>query len=131
MTEKVGRSTDAKADEFQHDLNPDLMAGQNIGMEAPHLEKEAPTAYNIKELHQVLSDYSSDDLKQITVLPHGSRLEQGAKYIDLMGDRQEFTAMGNMTAEPGHWYVPKTEMDYQLWNRLKGIDDPDRTGEAS
>lgn len=134
MTEKVGRSTDAqnaKNDEFEHDLHPEPMAGQNVGLEAPHREKSAPNAYEIKELHSVLSDYTSDELKQIVLMPYGTRLEQGAKYLDLMGDRQEFTAMGNQSAEVGQWIVPKTETDYVLWNKLKGVTDPDRLDEAS
>jgi len=26
--------------------------------------------------------------------------------------------MGSMEAGSDNWYVPKTEVDYQLWNRL-------------
>jgi len=44
----------------------------------------------LKDLHSVLKDYTNAELKQIPVLPQ-SRLEQGAKYIDL---RTGFTAMG-------------------------------------
>jgi len=40
-------------------------------------------ASEIKDLHSVLQDYTNAELKQIPVLPQGSRLEQGAKYIDL------------------------------------------------
>jgi hypothetical protein len=133
MTEKIGRPTDAqnaKNDEFERDLHPEPMAGHKGNLNAPQAEATAPTAYEIKELHQLLSDYSSDELKQIVLVPQGTRLEQGAKYLDLMGDRQEFTAMGNQSAEPGHWYVPKTEMEYPLWNKLRGITDPDRLDEA-
>ena len=134
MSEKGGRPTDAqnaKDDEFERDLHPNAMAGQNVGIEAPHPEKNAPNAYDIKELHEILSDYSSEELKQIVVLPHGTRLEQGGKYLDLMGDRQEFTAMGDQSAELGQYIVPKTEMEYPLWNKLKGITNPARIDEAS
>lgn len=132
MTEKTGKPTDQKSDEFQQDLNPDPMAGQNHGLDGTHPEKDAPNAFEIKDLHDLLSDYTSDQLKQIPVLPSGSRLEQGAKYIDLNDPkRQEITAMGNMEAGPENYYVPKTEVDYQLWNRLKGVQNPDRLGEAS
>jgi len=66
------------------------------------------------------------------VLPQGSRLEQGAKYIDLKDpERKEFTAMGSMEAGSDNWYVPKTEVDYQLWNRLTGVQNPERLGEAN
>lgn len=130
MSDKTGRPTDQQEDEFQHDLNPNSMAGQNVGLDGPHPEKDAPNAYEIKELHSQLEDYSSTELKQIPVLPQGSRLEQGAKYIDLKDpERKEFTAMGGMEAGPDNMYVPKTEVDYQLWNRLTGVENPARLGE--
>lgn len=132
MSEKTGRQTDQQPDEFQQDLNPDPMAGQNHGLEGSHPEKDAPNASEIKELHSLLEGYTNSDLKQIPVLPQGSRLEQGAKYIDLNDpERKEFTAMGNMEAGPDNYYVPKTEVDYQLWNRLTGVQNPERLGEAS
>ncbi len=60
------------------------------------------------------------------------RLEQGAKYIDLNDpERKEFTAMGAMSASRNNWYVPKTEVDYMLWNRLTEVQNPERLGEAS
>ncbi len=134
MSEKVGRQADQKPDEWQQDLNPNPMAGRNVGLEGPHPEKEndAPNASDIKELHSVLEGYTNDELKQIRVLPSGSRLEQGATYIDLMDpERKEFTAMGAMEAGPNNYYVPKTEVGYQLWNRLIGVDNPERLGEAN
>ena len=33
-------------------------------------------------------------------------------------------------AGPANWYVPKTEVDYQLWNRLIGVHNPERLGLA-
>ena len=130
--QKTGRQADQQPDEWQQDLNPNSMAGQNHGLEGPHPEKDAPNAYEIKELHSQLQDFTSDELKQITVLPRGSRLEQGATYIDLMdSERKQFTAMGSMEAGADNWYVPKTEIDYQLWNRLTGVQNPERLGEAN
>jgi hypothetical protein len=121
MTEKTGKPTDRQQDEWQQDLNPDPMAGQNFGIAGSHPEKAALSAYDVKELHQHLKEFTNDELRQITLLPHGSRLEQNATYLDLMDeDRQPFTAMGDMEATPEHWYVPKTEVDYLIWNRLTG-----------
>lgn len=132
MSEKTRRPTDQQQDEWQHDLNPYPMAGQNVGIEGLHPEKDAHTAAEIKELHSLLKGYTNDELKQIPVLPSGSRLEQGAKYIDLKDpEHKEFTAMGSMEAEPDNWYVPKTEVGYQLWNRLTGVQNPERLGEAN
>jgi len=39
--------------------------------------------------------------------------------------------MGSMEAGSDNWYVPKTEVDYQLWNRLTGVQNPERLGEAN
>jgi hypothetical protein len=62
------------------------------------------------------------------VLPEGQRLQQGGTYLDLNDlDRGEFTAMGNMEASPGNAFVPKDQVPYQVWNRLRGIDDVERT----
>jgi len=130
--QKTGRPNDQKPDEWQQDLHPDPMAGQNYGIKGSHSEKDNLNAYEIKELHRQLEGYTDDELKQITVLPSGSRLQQGAKYIDLMDpERKEFTAMGDMEAGPNNWYVPKTEVGYQLWNRLTGVQNPERTGEGN
>jgi hypothetical protein len=131
-TQKQGRPTDRKQDEWQQDLNPQPSAGLNYGLEGQHPEKAAPNAYEIKELHSLLEGYTDDELKQIIVLPRGSRLEQGAKYIDLMDpERKELTAMSGMEAGENNWYVPKTEVGYQLWNRLRGVENPERLGEGN
>jgi len=119
-------------DEFQRDLNPSPFAGQNVGVASPHPEQGAPTAYDVKDAHRRLSSFRDDELQQIPILPRGSRLEQGAVYVDLRDlDRGELTAMGNQEAEAGAWYVPKRAVDYQLWNRLIGVDNPERTGTQS
>ena len=62
-------------------------------------------------------------------MPEGSRLEQNATYIDLMvATPHEFTATGHMEAAGGHRYVPKSEVPYELWNRLLGVRNVTRTG---
>jgi hypothetical protein len=127
QTQKQGRPEDQKPDEWQQDLNPQPMAGRNYGLEGPHPEKAGLNAYEIKELHNILKGYTDDELKQITVLPPGSRLEQGATYIDLMNPaRKEFTAMGVIEAGSNNYYVPKTEVGYMLWNRLTGVQNPEQ-----
>src|SRR6266849_3838308 len=75
---------------------------------------------------------SADELKNITILPAGTRLEQGAKYIDLRHLEQgEFVATSNMVADGGNAYVPKKETDYLLWNRLNQVETPARLDETS
>jgi hypothetical protein len=107
------------------------LAGQNIGLAGPHLEKDTATAYDIKAIHRQFHGFTDDELKRIPILPQGARLEQGATYVDLQDEGlEEFSATGDMEAGPGNWYVPKSEVDYQLWNRLIGLTNPERLGEA-
>lgn len=117
----------AVADTFEADLHRNNQAGENSG--------PVPMVYgyaqNIKDLHVRLADLSNEELKSLVLVPEGSRLEQGAKYIDLKHlEEGEFTALANMTAEGDHLYVPKKETDYLLWNRLNQIDNPARLDEA-
>ncbi len=114
-------------DEWQRDLNPDHMAGQNIGEVAADREQGLPTAYDLKSVHRSLQKFDDDDLKQIPVVPQGQRLQQGATYLDLNDpEREEFTATGDMQAGASNCYVPKSEVPYPVWNRLRGIEDPER-----
>lgn len=115
--------------EYRDDLNPHPLAGQNT-MAADQKEKNAPTAYDVKEIHQQFSGFTDDELKCIPVLPAGMRLQQGATYVDLQDEQlKEFSARGDMEAGEGNYYVPKSEVDYQLWNRLTGIDNAERVGD--
>jgi hypothetical protein len=118
------------ADEFDRDLNPNTMAGQNIGGAGVHREKQGRTAKDVKELHAEFNEWSDEDLDQVPVVPEGTRLEQNATYMDLASGRREFTATGNMSAGRGQCLIAKSEVPYQLWNRLRGVDDVKRTGMA-
>lgn len=104
------------------DLNPNRMAGQNIGALSEELEQGHRTAFDLKEVHRALADdFSDDELKTIPVIPQGQRLQQGGIYIDLNDSkRKEFTAMGDMTAGARNLYLSKSEVPYMLWNRLIG-----------
>lgn len=114
-------------DEWQRDLNPDHMAGQNIGMPAADREQGLATAHDLKDLHRSLQEFDDEELKQIPVVPQGQRLQQRATYLDLNDlGREEFTATGEMRAGADHCYVPKSEVGYPIWNRLRGIEDPER-----
>ena len=117
---------DKHPQEYMRDLNTNPMAGQNIGTPAA-----APTrtAYDIKDAHRRLNHLLDDDLKQIVVQPEGARLKQGATYVDLKDlERGEFTATGDMTAEPENYYVAKDDVHYNLWNLLIGVETPERLG---
>jgi hypothetical protein len=127
MPQDASRPVEPHPDEWQHDLNPEFLAGENYGVAGPHPEKQMLTAAEIKPLYNQLQGFSEADLKQISVMPEGSRLEQGATYIDLNDpERRPFTALANMSAGPDNLYVPKSEVDYVLWNRLIGVQNPER-----
>jgi hypothetical protein len=116
---------------YQHDLNPDAMAGQNIGLGEAQPAKTGPTAHDVKPIHRQLQGFTDDELKQIRLLPEGSRLEQGATYLDLATlELGEFTAMGDMRVGPNNRIVVKKEVDYELWNRLLGVEMPERVGQS-
>ena len=92
-------------------------------------EKDTRTAYDVKGAHRLLHELSDDQLKQIPVLPRGTQLGQGATYIDLNHlDRGEFVPTGAVVAGADNYYVPKSEVDFQVWNILRGVDNPERLG---
>jgi hypothetical protein len=54
-------------------------------------------------------------------LPAGSRLEARATYINLRHPNvEEFTAKGEENVSEQDWIVPKSEVDYELWNLIAG-----------
>ena len=121
------QNQDKHPEEWEDDLNPDRMAGQNIGPQSADRERGLQTAYDLRNVHRSLQQFEDDDLKRIPVVPTGARLQQGATYIDLNDpDREEFTAMGDMQADSGSCYVPKSEVPYPVWNRLIGVENPER-----
>jgi hypothetical protein len=122
--------SDEGREEFLADLNPDPTAGQNHGLN--RAGEMAPSAYDVKDVHRTWSGLTAADLKQIPVIPEGTRLDQGAVYFDLNDPaRGEFKALGNMEAGAQDRFVAKNAVDYQLWNALIGVDNPERLGLAS
>jgi hypothetical protein len=112
--------------EYQRDLNPDHMAGQNLGTTSDR-EVAMRSAFDIKPLSRALN-LPDDELKRVPVIRPGERLQQGATYLDLRDpQRGEFTATGDMAAGSENAYVAKEQVAYDTWNRLRGIDDPQRT----
>ena len=136
MTERHPSFTQPKdrtPDDFDHDLHPNSGAGVNHQQLGANPEMAAPSAETMEELHVILSDFNNDELRRIMILQPGDRLEQGATYLDLRKpDREEFKATGEMVVGPPNinLIVPKSQVDYQLWNRLRGVDNPERTGQA-
>jgi hypothetical protein len=119
------------AADFTRDLDAHDRTGEDHG-EDQTLLAGAISADEIKGMHTILADLTDDELKNITILPAGTRLEQGAKYIDLRNLEQgEFVARSNMVADVGNAFVPKKETDYLLWNRLNQVATPARLDETS
>lgn len=113
--------------DFWRDLNPTFLAGENYGTQGPQPGKNGPSAYDVKAVHDRLRDINDEDLKRVPVIPPGSRLQQGATYVDLAAAHpEEFTATGNMTAGRENLYIPKAETPYWLWNEVIGVKNPER-----
>jgi hypothetical protein len=117
---------------YQRSMNPDAAAGQHFDRNCPHPEKDDPlTAYDVKEAHRQLVDWTDEELKQVPLMPVGARLELGATYVDLRDPaRREFTATGDMHVPADGLYVPKCEVDFRTWNRLLGIRTAERMGQV-
>jgi len=119
MAREVPRPEPGHPPEWRNDLNPAFMEGRNVGLQGPHRDKDARTAFDVKPAHRALSGFHDDELKRIPIAPTGMQLEEGATYVDLRSlDEGEFTATGSITATADHWFVPKSEVDFELWNRL-------------
>jgi hypothetical protein len=130
--EETYQPGEQNVDQYDRDLDPDGMAGRNVASQSPDPVHDgtARTAYDVKSVHARLNGLTDDQLKAIPIVPEGHRLQQGATYVDLLGDRREMTATGDMSADKGTAYAPKDSVDYQLWNQLIGVTNPERIGDA-
>ncbi|AUX24565.1 hypothetical protein SOCEGT47_051030 [Sorangium cellulosum] len=114
-------------DELQRDLNPNHMAGQNIGAGPSTLDPQVKLASDIEELTRELQDFTADELREIPVLPAGARLLQDAVHVDLADpERRAFRATAQRTAGPEQHLVPKADVPHMVWNRLVRVSDPQR-----
>jgi hypothetical protein len=109
-------------DEWSQDLNPDRLAGQNIGAASETRERMTRTAYDVKPVHRALREMKDDELKQIPVIDAGTRLRQGATYLDL--ERGAFTATAEMSVGASQTVIPKDGVHYETWNKLVGEPKP-------
>ena len=107
-------------DEWNRDLNPNQMKGQNIGEPGERTERSTRTAFDVKPVHDTLRGWQDDELKQIPILDSGTRLRQGATYLDLHNG--PFTATGDMAVRPDQAVAPKDGVHYDTWNKLTGAD---------
>ena len=116
-------------DEWQQDLNPAHMAGQNIGGDEAGGDS-GMTAFHLRKRGNLPGDLgrgrvSDSDLKRVPVLAEGTRLQQGATYVNLAESApREFTSTAEMSAAPGDAIAPKDRVPYEVWNRLIGEPKP-------
>lgn len=134
MPEGTARNpSDLPEAQYAADLNPNFLNGQNSGAAGPHPELVGTrNAYDDKTIQRMFADrIANSDLKQIPIMPDGSLLEEGATYIDLYDpELREFTSRGDIEAGPGSAYVPKSAVDYQLWNILRNVPNQERQDNA-
>jgi CRISPR/Cas system endoribonuclease Cas6 (RAMP superfamily) len=111
-------------DEWERDLNPNRLAGQNIGEPSERIIEAERTAFHLRRAGYELRG-DDEELKQVPVLATGTRLQQGATYVDLReSPPREFKARADEAALPGNAYVPKDRVPYEIWNRLIGEEKP-------
>ncbi len=116
--------SDKRFDIHDADLHTPRDPGEHRGY-----EQHSRTAYDVKSLHDRYRELPDDVLKQIPVVDAGTRLEEGAIYLDLSDPEQgEFRGMNNVVVGPDECFVPKKLVDFELWNRLIGVRDRFRLG---
>ena len=95
----------------------DLAAEQSVG---GHVD-ESIAATDDKGLRAQLPELDGNDLKRLSILTVGTRLDQGSTYVDLNDLASgPFKAMGNHEAGDANRYVAKRDTDYEMWDRLVG-----------
>lgn len=97
-----------------------------------HMEKDARTAFDVKDVHRRLSGLTDNVLKHILILPEGTHLTPGQTYLDLAApEKGEFVPGADVRAGRDNRFIAKNDVDYQTWNVLLSVDNPERTGQAS
>lgn len=130
MSDHHTQPKDRQPDSFDADLHPNSNAGINDAQLGANPEQDAQPATDVTALRAALPGFDEAELKRISVLRPGDTLEQGATYLDLRDmQRGEWTAERPADVGPDDLFIAKQVTDYQLWNRLRGVDDPRRTGE--
>ena len=112
-------------DQWQQDLNPGHLAGQNISAPADELGSPRITAFHLRKRGHAVGGLDDEELKQVPLVPAGTRLQQGATYVNLASDSfQEFTATADVIASSEDAYAAKDRVPYEIWNRLIGEPKP-------
>ena len=116
-------------EEYRSDLHPD--AGRDANVDPSQVDVPGyRTAYDMKDVHDRLRNLNDDELRRIPIVPEGTRLRQGATYVDLSLDRpREFTATAEMISAREQRLASKDDVDHELWNTLVGHTDRPRRGD--
>ena len=118
-------TSDPRADEWNRDLHRDTLPREDIGSGATRSARVALNAETLKDLHTRLPGLTDEELKQTLIEPVGSLLREGSTYVNLRDpDLRSFTAHDGIRATENDAYVAKNSVDYLLWNRIVGVDDP-------
>ena len=106
---------------------PDRVAGENTGGAPTGSDHYTRTAADIKALTEKLTDFTSEELAEIPIVPVGTKLKQGAIYLDLRSPASvPFTATGGKIAQDVNYFTPKADVPYEIWNRLVEKLEPAR-----
>lgn len=75
---------------------------------------------DVKEVYGLLPDWHKDELRRLSVVARGTRLNQGDVFCDLrFRERGELVAHGEEEVHD-ELLVPKHSVDYEIWNKLLG-----------
>jgi hypothetical protein len=90
-------------------------------------------AENRRQLEQAITDGFDRDLHPDHLAGQnlGPRSDEGHRAGRTVPERGEIRATGDMQASADDAFVVKDQVPYPTWNRLRGIDDPQRTGADS
>ncbi|HEV2066548.1 MAG TPA: hypothetical protein VGR08_06920 [Thermomicrobiales bacterium] len=119
---------DTRREELTNPRGPepvDESFDEDLAKETPEsirqAQMESVPAGDDKTVIDSLPEMTQDELAELSMLPVGTPLEQGAVYLDLNKlDQGEFKAMGGTEVSAQDRIVAKKATDYQLWNRLTG-----------
>jgi hypothetical protein len=97
------------------DFADDLVSEQS---RRGHGDESIP-ASDDKQLQTEMPNLDADDLKRLSIITAGTRLDQGSVYVDLNDlGRGPFKAIGDQEASDDTRYVAKRDTDYEMWGRL-------------
>ena len=103
-------------DEFDDDLGRD-----DPGIQSGSHEDDSRSAADDRSLQARLGGLDAGEIERLSVLQEGTRLEQGAVYVDLNDPTPTpFHALAGDVAGAANRYVAKRDTDYELWDRLVG-----------